>query len=61
MKPLTLIGVSCLALSLVIYGVKRYRKYREQRDLRIRYEAMSRFCIVPYRGTRPLNSTEDFK
>jgi len=41
-----------LLCALAYWGAKRYRFYREQRDLRIRYERLSRFCIIPQKGTR---------
>jgi hypothetical protein len=49
--------VALLAFALLAWwGAKRYRFYREQRDLRIRYERLSRFCIIPQKGTRSVFS-----
>lgn len=45
-----LLTLAALALFVVasFYGSRRYRRWRDVRDLRIRYERLRRFCIVPY-------------
>jgi hypothetical protein len=41
-----------LALALTHWGARRYWRYREQRDLRIRNARLAKFCIIPQKGTR---------
>ena len=48
---LTLLTLALLALG-AYYGLRRYQHWRDQRDLRIRYAKMRRFCMIPQRGTK---------
>ncbi len=45
------LGLALLVV-LAVWGARRYRDWRDQRDLRIRHDKLQRFCIVPQAGTK---------
>lgn len=49
---LSILGLIALFAAMVLI-VKRLKRWRELHDRRIRYERLSRFCIIPQKGTKP--------
>jgi hypothetical protein len=61
MSALILVGGLALVIALILWSARKYQRWRDQRDLRIRNERLARFCIIPQKGTRPTfsHSKED--